>query len=120
MRKPALLSTMAFLMLAPLGALAGQDAVSIQPRANMDATKAAKKAIGISGTVSDDGRTFTADKDGRIWMVSNPEALSGIAERHVKVRAHMNLSGSQIEVVSVSVIAEEPDGIRYGDAAFRR
>jgi len=29
---------------------------------------------------------LTADKDSKIWMVSNPEALSGIDGSHVKVK----------------------------------
>ncbi len=120
MRKPALLSMVAFLMLAPLGVSAGQDGAVTQPRASLDAAKAAKKTIGITGTVSEDGRTITAEKDGRVWSVSNPEALNGIAERRVKVRARVELAASQIEIVSISVIAEEAGGIRYGDAAFRR
>ena len=109
MRKLALLWMVAFLMLAPLGASAGQDAL-----------KAAKKTIGITGTVNEDGKTITAEKDGRVWTVSNPEALHGFAEQRVKVRARVEVAASQIDVVSISVITEIAGGIRYGDAAFRR
>ena len=32
----------------------------------------------LPGKVGSDGWTFTADKNSRIWMVSNPETLGGI------------------------------------------
>jgi hypothetical protein len=53
-------------------------------------------------------------------MVSNPEVLSGIDGRHVKVRALLDAALSQIRIVSVSAFAEERAGAKFGDAAFRR
>jgi hypothetical protein len=32
----------------------------------------------VPGKFGSDGKTFVADKDNRIWMVSNPETLSGM------------------------------------------
>ena len=56
------------------------------PRA-LSAGKVSKKAIRISGTVSSNGKTFHRDSDSKIWMVSNPEAFSGIKEFHVRIKA---------------------------------
>jgi hypothetical protein len=115
MKRPALILMTAFLTLMPLGAQAGQNTDSAQY-----ARKMSKKPTGISGKVGSEGKTFTADKDSKIWMVSNPEALSGIDGRHVKVKAHVDAAQSQIRVVAVSAIAEGHAGIKHDDSAFRR
>jgi hypothetical protein len=53
-------------------------------------------------------------------MVSNPETLSGIDGRHVKVKAIVDAAKNQIRIVSLSEIADEQAGVRLHDAAFRR
>lgn len=60
-----------------------------------------------------------ADKDNRIWLLSNPETLGGI-ERHIRVKAFADLAQGQIRIVSVSAITEGQAGARLHDAAFRR
>lgn len=119
MNKRSLISIVVFLMSFPLAAQAGQNTGTAPDQAS-DARKASRKATSIPGKVGSDGRTFTADKDSRIWMVSNPEVLSGIDGRHVKVKALVDAARSQLRVVSVSAIAEQRAGIKLDDAAFRR
>jgi hypothetical protein len=43
-------------------------------------------------------------------MVSNPETLSGIDGRHVKVKALVDVAESQIRIVSVSAIDKQAQG----------
>jgi hypothetical protein len=117
MKKLALISMVAFLALVPISAQA-RNADSSQHREH--AEKKSHKPVSISGKVGSDCKTFTADKDSKIWKVNNPEALSGIEGRHVKVKAHMDAAQSQIQIVSVHAIAEEQTGVRLHDAAFRR
>jgi hypothetical protein len=119
MKKPALISIVAFLAMVPIYAQGAQNADSAQRR-NSDLQKKSKKPTSISGKVASDCKTFTADKDSKIWKVSNPEILAGIEGRHVKVRAHVDATQSQIQIVSVHAISDEPTGIRLHDAAFRR
>lgn len=119
MKKPALVSMIAFLALVPTSAQARQNADSAQ-HDNSNAQKKSNKPASISGKVGSDCKTFTADKDSKVWKVNNPEALSGIEGRHVKVKAHVDTAQSQIQIVSVHAIAEEQTGIRLHDAAFRR
>jgi hypothetical protein len=118
MNKPVLLSTIALAALLPLGAQA-QNSESA-PYRSSDTRKISKKLISFSAKVGDSGKVLTADKDSRIWMVSNPETLSGINGRHVKVKALLDVAQSQIRIVSVSAIADEQAGTRLHDAAFRR
>jgi hypothetical protein len=119
MKKQSLVAMVVFLTCFPLGAQAGQNAGAPHDQA-ADARKASAKATSIPGKVGSEGRTFTADKDSRIWMVSNPEALSGIDGRHVKVKAHVDTARNEIRIVSVTAIPEQRAGIKLEDAAFRR
>jgi len=118
MKRPVLLSTIALAALLPLGAQA-QNTESA-PYHSSDTRKISKKRTSFSAKVGDSGKILTADKDNKIWMVSNPETLSGIDGRHVKVKALVDVAQNQIRIVSVSAIADEPAGIRLHDAAFRR
>src|SRR5260221_7097378 len=81
MKKRSRILMVVFLTCFPLGAQAGQNTSAAHDQASA-ARKASRKATSIPGKVGSDGRTFTADKNNRIWMVSNPEALSGIDGRH--------------------------------------
>lgn len=108
MKKPALLSVIAFLTFLPLTAQA------------QNAESHSKRPANLSGEIGSDGKTLTADRDRRIWKVSNPEILRGIDAHHVRVRAHVDATHGQIQVLSVSAIADERAGIKLDDAAFRR
>jgi len=119
MKKRSWIPMAVFLTCFPLGAQAGQNTDAVHNQAS-DARKASRKATNIPGRAGSDGKTFTADKNSRIWMVSNPEALTGIDGRHVKVKAHVDTARNQIRIVSVSAIAEQRVGIKLDDAAFRR
>jgi hypothetical protein len=119
MKKRSWIPMVVFLACFPLGAQAGKDTGAAHDQTS-DAHKASRKTTSIPGKVGSDGKTFTADKNSRIWMVSNPEALSGIDGRHVRLKAHVDTARNQIRVVSVSAIAEQRAGIKLDDAAFRR
>jgi hypothetical protein len=118
MKKPALVSVIAFLTFVPLGIQAqNTDSASYH---NSDSRKSSKKPISLSGEVGSEGKTLTADRDRRIWKVSNPEILNGIDAHHVRVRAHVDAAQGQIHILSVNAIADQHSGIKLDDAAFRR
>ena len=66
-------------------------------------TPTTKKLMMLHGTVSDDGKTFTDDKDQKAWTVQNPEALKGHEGHHVSVKAHVHADKGEIHVVSVKM-----------------
>ena len=107
MKKPVLLLTIAVAAFLALGAQAQK-------------TGSAKKPSSFSAKVADNGKSLIADRDNEIWLVSNPETLSGIEGRHVKVKALVDEAQRQIRIMSVSAISEEQAGTRLHDAAFRR
>jgi hypothetical protein len=120
MKRPPITAIVAFLTLMPVMVQAGQNGGAGATQDNGSETrKMSGKPISLTGMVGTDGKTLTADKDSRIWMVSNPQALNGIDGRHVKTRALLDVAQGQIRIVSVSILAEQT-GTKYSDAAFRR
>ena len=67
-------------------------------------TTTSKKLMTLHGTVSDDGKTFTDDKDQKAWTVRNPEALKGHEGHHVSVKARVHADKGEIHVVSVRMM----------------
>jgi len=74
---------------------------------NMKADNMSKKAVSISGKVSDDGRMFVSDKDNKSWTISNPQALKGHEGHHVTVKARLDADKNEIHVTSVKMAKGE-------------
>jgi hypothetical protein len=117
-KKPALPSVVAVLTFLPLGVQAQKTDSSLYH--DSDVQKSFKKPTSFSGEVGSDGKTLTADRDRRIWKVSNPEILSGIDAYQVRVRAHVDATRGQVHILSIGAVADERAGIELDDAAFRR
>ena len=118
MNKIGLLPVVAFLAVLPTNAQA-QNTDSAQHLSSIT-HKSSMKPTFLSGEIGKDGKTLRADRDSRIWRVSNPEILSDIEARHVRVRAQMDATHGQIHILSVIAIPDERAGIKLDDAAFRR
>ena len=80
---------------------------------------ASTKWIALSGKVSDDGKSLTADDDND-WHVTNAEVLKGLEGRYITVKCRMDVSRRAIRVLSVEEFSEKTHGAHLGDAAFRR
>ena len=109
--KKLILSAFAVALLMSEGALAQdttkQDDSMKHDDMKQDTAKSEKmsaKAMGVSGKVGDDGKTFVADKDGKTWKVSNPDALKGHEGHHVRVKAHVDADKDEINVSSVKML----------------
>lgn len=61
----------------------------------------------IAGKISDDGETFTADKDGKQWTLKNPEDVKGHEGHHVKVQAHVYTDTNELHVVNLTLINQK-------------
>jgi hypothetical protein len=118
MKKPTLLAVIALLTLLPLGVQAQEAGAA--PDRDPGAPKSSTKPTNLAGEIGGDGKTLTADRDRRIWKVTNPEILRGIDTRHVRVRARVDAIHGQIHILSVSAISDERAGVKLDDAAFRR
>jgi pentapeptide MXKDX repeat protein len=64
---------------------------------------ASTKAVHVTGKVSDDGKTFVGDKDGKSWTIDNPEAVKGHEGHHVTLTAQCNTDKSEVHVMSLKM-----------------
>jgi hypothetical protein len=67
------------------------------------------KAQNIKGKISDDGKSFTADKDGKSWNIVNPDAVKGHEGHHVVLNAHVYADKGEVHVMSVKMMADKKE-----------
>jgi hypothetical protein len=67
---------------------------------NMQAD-ASKKAVQVTGKISDDGKTFVSDKDSKSWTITNPDAVKGHEGHHVTLTAHVYADKNEVHVMSL-------------------
>ena len=93
--------------------LVAQDPMA-QDAAKQDATKSdtSTKAANVTGKISDDGKSFVSDKDGKTWAISNPDAVKGHEGHHVTLKAHVSADKNAVEVVSLKMAG---DNMKSGD-----
>jgi hypothetical protein len=61
------------------------------------------KAVNITGTISDDGKMFVNDKDGKSWAISNPDAVKGHEGHHVILQARVDADKDAVQVMSLKM-----------------
>ncbi|HEX6466578.1 MAG TPA: hypothetical protein VFZ99_04675 [Terriglobales bacterium] len=61
----------------------------------------------IAGTISDDGKTFTADKGNKQWTLKNPEDVKGHEGHHVKLQAHVYKDTNELHVMKVTMMGKK-------------
>jgi hypothetical protein len=64
------------------------------------------KASSVAGKISDDGKSFVSDKDGKSWTISNPDAVKGHEGHHVMLKARVSSDKNEVEVVSLKMAAD--------------
>jgi hypothetical protein len=72
---------------------------------NMQADSSAK-AVKVVGKISDDGKSFVADKDGKSWAIINPDAVKGHEGHHVILTAHVYADKGQVHVMSLKMASD--------------
>ncbi len=99
--KKLMIILFAFGLLTSLS-LAAQDTMK------QDNTKASTttKAASLTGKISDDGKTFVSDKDGKSWSIDNPEAVKGHEGHHVTLKAHVSADAGTVDVVSLKMAGD--------------
>lgn len=99
--KKLMIILFAFGLLTSLS-LAAQDTMK-QDNAKASTTA---KAASLTGKISDDGKTFVSDKDGKSWSIDNPEAVKGHEGHHVTLKAHVSADAGTVEVVSLKMAGD--------------
>jgi len=64
------------------------------------------KASNITGKISDDGKTFVSDKDGKSLTINNPDAVKGHEGHHVTLKAHVSADKTAVDVVSLKMAGD--------------
>jgi pentapeptide MXKDX repeat protein len=64
---------------------------------------ASKKAVQVTGKISDDGKTFVGDTDSKSWTISNPDAVKGHEGHHVILTAHVYADKNEVHVMSLKM-----------------
>jgi hypothetical protein len=82
--------------------LVAQDTMKPDPMKSDTSMKAAH----ITGKISDDGKTFVSDKDGKSWTISNPDAVKGHEGHHVTLKAHVSTDKNEVDVVSLKMAGD--------------
>jgi hypothetical protein len=76
-----------------------QDAMKPSP----DQTKPMAKSVKVVGKISDDGKSFVSDKDGKTWTIENPDAVKGHEGHHVVLSANPDAASSTVHVNSLKM-----------------
>ena len=95
------LMTLSFVLALLMSAVALAQYGSQQPDTGKSGTS--MKAVSITGTISDDGKMFVSDEDGKSWTISNPDAVKGHEGHHVTLQAQVNADKSEVHVVSLKM-----------------
>ena len=76
-------------------------------KGSMKSDSSSKAPINVTGKISDDGKSFVADKDGKSWNIVNPDAVKGHEGHHVVLNAHVNADKSEVHVVSLKMAKDK-------------
>jgi hypothetical protein len=64
------------------------------------------KATHITGKISDDGKTFVSDSDGKSYTINNPDAVKGHEGHHVTLKANVSSDQTSVDVVSLKMAGD--------------
>ena len=78
---------------------------SAQDTTNHDDMKAedSKNEVQVTGTVSETGKTFVSEMDGKSWTILNPDAVKGHEGHHVILIANFDADKKEARVVSLKM-----------------
>jgi hypothetical protein len=92
--------------------LLAQDATpqsTTQPDASAQSnmqSDASTKPSHITGKISDDGKTFVSDSDGKTWTINNPDAVKGHEGHHVTLKANVSADKTSVDVMSLKMAGD--------------
>jgi hypothetical protein len=61
----------------------------------------------LKGKISDDGKSFTTDKDNKTYTIENADAVKGHEGHDVRLSGHVDKSNNSINVTSVKMAREK-------------
>lgn len=79
----------------------GQPSTQSQPSTQNQQGSQAQNKQQMSGTVSNNGKTFTSDKDNKSYKIANPDALKGQESQHVTMFVTVDPDTGDLHVVQL-------------------
>ena len=103
-------------------AAAAQDTGAQQPAGTSQGTTTSAKKEGaklehLKGKISDDGKSFTTDKDNKSYTIENSDAVKGHEGHDVRLSGHVDTSANSIHVTSVKMAGEKTSKDKTGAMA---
>ncbi len=106
--------TVALLTMLTMGALA-QDQSTASTKKSSKKSSTATSETGTmkaksgkwTGTIGQDGKSFTNDADQSSWTISNPDKVKGHEGHHVTLHGKADTSAKSIDVTSVTMVGEK-------------
>jgi hypothetical protein len=93
----------------------GTSADQSQSGTGESSKKADAKLHHIKGTIGQDGKSFTSDKDNKTWSIMNPEAVKGHEGHHVRLEAHVYPDKEAVHVMGVKMMGEKTSESKSSD-----
>ena len=87
-------------VLVMAAAVVAQDSMKTDNTMKSDSMKT---TASVTGKISDDGKSFVSDKDGKTWTISNPDAVKGHEGHHVTLKAKADADKGEVKVVSLKM-----------------
>jgi hypothetical protein len=69
----------------------------------------------LKGTIGQDGKTFTSDKDSKSWTIMNPDAVQGHEGHHVILDAHVYPDKDSVHVMGLKMMGEKGSKSKSSD-----
>ena len=73
----------------------------------MKSDSSSKAPVNVTGKISDDGKSFVANKDGKSWTIVNPDAVKGHEGHHVVLNAHVYADKGEVHVMSLKMAKDK-------------
>jgi len=74
---------------------------------SMKSDSSMKATTNVTGKISDDGKSFVGDKDGKTWTINNPDAVKGHEGHHVILTAHVDADKGEVHVMSLKMAKDK-------------
>ena len=84
-----------------------QEAGKQQPAGSTTTSTTKTKLQHLTGKISDDGKSFTTDKDNKTYTIDNSDAVKGNEGHDVRLSGHVDASNDSIHVTSVTMASEK-------------
>jgi hypothetical protein len=85
------------------------------------AARLSKRAVALTGRISDDGQFLIADPDQNVWTIINPDTTKSFAAQRIAILAQTSPEKNEVRVLTAKPEKVQLPAIaRWSDSAFRR